>query len=120
VFIPPSDFRGLTTSLSSAVSQTVHHSVGQRRSNVGELNSETGPDVGAIAAKVSEKFGTNRRPGANCVLAAASPGSEKLSPAFHACSGLLADTPVNALAEQVGVPVMTRVLLDHVHEQLAQ
>jgi hypothetical protein len=33
---------------------------------------------------------------------------------------LLADTPVDALAEQVGVPVMTRVLLDHVHEQLAQ
>jgi hypothetical protein len=33
---------------------------------------------------------------------------------------LFADTPVNALPEQVGVPVMARVLLDHVHEQLAQ
>ena len=33
---------------------------------------------------------------------------------------LLADAPVDALAEQVGVPVMAGVLLDHVHEQLAQ
>jgi hypothetical protein len=39
---------------------------------------------------------------------------------FHARGDLFADTPVNALAEQVGVPVMARVLLDHVHEQLAQ
>ncbi len=33
---------------------------------------------------------------------------------------LLADTPVNALAQQVGVSVVAGVLLDHVHEQLAQ
>jgi len=33
---------------------------------------------------------------------------------------LLADAPVDALAEQIGVPVMARVLLDHVHHQLAQ
>ena len=34
--------------------------------------------------------------------------------------GLLADAPVDALAEQVSVPVVAGVLLDHVHEQLAQ
>jgi len=33
---------------------------------------------------------------------------------------LLADAPVDALAEQVGVPVVAGVFLDHVHEQLAQ
>ena len=33
---------------------------------------------------------------------------------------LLAEAPVDALAEQVGVPVMAGVFLDHVHEQLAQ
>jgi hypothetical protein len=33
---------------------------------------------------------------------------------------LLAEAPVDALAEQVGVPVVAGVLLDHVHEQLAQ
>src|SRR5262245_66396715 len=33
---------------------------------------------------------------------------------------LLADAPVDALTEQVGVPVVAGVLLDHVHEQLAQ
>ena len=33
---------------------------------------------------------------------------------------LLADAPVDAVAEQVGVPVVAGVLLDHVHEQLAQ
>ena len=31
---------------------------------------------------------------------------------------LLADAPVDALAEQVGVPVVAGVLLDHVHEPL--
>jgi hypothetical protein len=30
---------------------------------------------------------------------------------------LLAGTPVDALAEQVGVPVVAGVLLDHVHQQ---
>src|SRR5215475_8519098 len=35
-------------------------------------------------------------------------------------SALLAEAPVDALAEQVGVPVVAGVLLDHVHEQLAQ
>jgi hypothetical protein len=34
--------------------------------------------------------------------------------------GLLADAPVDALAEQVGVPVVAGALLDHVHEQFAQ
>jgi hypothetical protein len=29
---------------------------------------------------------------------------------------LLADAPVDALAEQAGVPVVAGVLLDHVHE----
>jgi hypothetical protein len=33
---------------------------------------------------------------------------------------LLADAPLDALPEQVGVPVAAGVLLDHVHEQLAQ
>src|SRR5690242_6374658 len=33
---------------------------------------------------------------------------------------LLAEAPVDALAEQVGVPVVAGVLLDHVDEQLAQ
>ena len=33
---------------------------------------------------------------------------------------LLADTPVNALAQQVCVSVVAGVLLDHVHEQLPQ
>jgi hypothetical protein len=33
---------------------------------------------------------------------------------------LLADAPVDALAEQVGVSVVAGVLLDHVHQQLAQ
>ena len=33
---------------------------------------------------------------------------------------LLAEAPVDTLTEQVGVPVVTGVLLDHVHEQLAQ
>ncbi len=33
---------------------------------------------------------------------------------------LLAHAPVDALAQQVGVPVMAGVLLDHVHEKLAQ
>ena len=33
---------------------------------------------------------------------------------------LLPRAPVDALTEQVGVPVVARVLLDHVHEQLAQ
>jgi hypothetical protein len=33
---------------------------------------------------------------------------------------LLADAPVDAFAEQVGVPVVAGVLLGHVHKQLAQ
>jgi hypothetical protein len=33
---------------------------------------------------------------------------------------LLADAPVDAPTEQIGVPVKARVLLDHVHQQLAQ
>ena len=33
---------------------------------------------------------------------------------------LLADAPVDAPAEQIGVPVKARVLLDHVHQQPAQ
>jgi hypothetical protein len=38
-------------------------------------------------------------------------GSESLARA-----GLLADAPVDTLAEQVGVPVVAGVLLDHVHQ----
>ena len=34
--------------------------------------------------------------------------------------GLLADPSVDALAQQVGMPVVARVLLDHVYEELAQ
>ncbi len=42
-------------------------------------------------------------------------------PQVHPRGGvLLADAPVDALAEQVGVPVVAGVLLDHVHEPLAQ
>jgi hypothetical protein len=33
---------------------------------------------------------------------------------------LLADAAVDALAEEVGVPVVAGVFLDHVHEQFAQ
>ena len=39
-------------------------------------------------------------------------------PQVHPRGGvLLADAPVDALAEQVGVPVVAGVLLDHVHAQ---
>ena len=42
-------------------------------------------------------------------------------PQVHPRGGvLLADAPVDALAEQVGVPVVAGVLLDHVHEQLGR
>src|SRR5262245_5439715 len=42
------------------------------------------------------------------------------APALSRCEGLLADTPIDALAEQIGVPVVAGVLLDHVDEKLAQ
>jgi hypothetical protein len=41
-------------------------------------------------------------------------------PLVHPRGVLLADAPVDALAEQVGVPVVAGVLLDHVNEQLTQ
>jgi hypothetical protein len=42
------------------------------------------------------------------------------NPGGCARGALLADAPVDALAEQVSMPVMAGVLLDHVNEQLAQ
>jgi hypothetical protein len=50
-------------------------------------------------------------------------GSDKLPAAFPGAPArrvLLAGAPVDALAEQVGVPVVAGVFLDHVHERLAQ
>ena len=44
----------------------------------------------------------------------------RLADARRARRALLADPSVDALAEQVGVPVVAGVLLDHVHQQFAQ
>src|SRR6516165_12437153 len=62
-------------------------------------------------------------PGVEVVLprAALKDPVSHLSPSLRLADGspLLADAAVDALAEQVGMPVMARVLLDHVYEQLA-